>query len=274
MEGIFAALVLLIVGSTIGSVKIVNQGTEVLIERLGKYRTTLKPGVNFIVPFLDTVVWEETTREQVLDIPPQEAITRDNVSLKADAVVYWRILDLKKAYYAIDNVEKAVENLVLTMLRSEIGQMELEKAFAARKELNQSVLQELDEATEPWGVKVTRVEVRDILPARTVLESMEQERAAEIKKRAAILEAEGTAAYMRQLSEVLKSQPNGKEVFQFFLAQKYVDANYRLGESNNSKIVFMDPKAMSEAITDLLSSIPDSPNPNPDPNHNSNGHQK
>lgn len=270
MEGIFAAIVLLVIGYGIGSVKIVNQGTEALVERLGKYSTTLKPGINSIVPFLDTIVWEESTREQVLDIPPQEAITRDNVSLKADAVVYWRILDLKKAYYAIDNVEKAVENLVLTMLRSEIGQMELEKAFSARKELNQSILQELDEATEPWGVKVTRVEVRDILPAKTVLESMEQERAAEIKKRAAILEAEGTAEYMRMLSEVLKSQPNGKEAFQFLLAQKYVDANFKLSESNNSKIVFMDPKAMSEAITDLLNSIPDNPDVNPNPN----GHQK
>lgn len=254
MEAIFAAIALLTIGYLIASVKIINQGYEALVERLGKYITTLKPGVNFIVPFLDTIVWEETTRERVLDIPPQEAITKDNVSLKADAVVYWRILDLKRAYYAIDDVEEAIQNLVLTMLRSEIGQMELNETFSGRKEINQALLQELDEATEPWGVKVTRVEIRDIIPAPKVLESMQQEKAAEIKKHAAILEAEATLEYMKRLSEALRSQPNSKEVLQFLLAQRFVDANFRLGESPNSKILFMDPKAMTEALAELLNS--------------------
>lgn len=260
MEAIIAAVALSIIGYTIGSVKIINQGYEALVERLGKYSRTLKPGVNFIVPFLDIIAWEETTREQVLDIPPQEAITKDNVSLKADAVVYWRILDLKSAYYAIDDVERAIKNLVLTMLRSEIGQMELEQTFSTRKEINQGLLMELDEATEPWGVKVTRVEIRDILPAAKVLESMEQEKAAQIKKRAAMLEAEGTAEYMKLISKVLESQPNGKEVLQFLLAQKYVDANFKLGDSPNSKILFMNPKAMSEALGELMNSSSETDN--------------
>lgn len=252
MEAIIGLIGLLVIGGAITSVKIINQGYEALVERLGKYRRKLKPGINFTFPLLDTIVWEETTREQMLDIEPQEAITRDNVSLKVDAVIYWQILDLVKAYYAIDNVEKAIKNLVLTTLRSEIGQMELEETYSSRKKLNQALLQPLDEATEGWGVKVTRVEVRDIKPPATVLESMEQQRAAAIKKRASEIEAEGTAEYIKLISEALENHPNSKDALQFFLAQRYVDSNFKLGESPNSKILFIDPKSMSEALTDLI----------------------
>ncbi|MEW5859298.1 MAG: stomatin-like protein [Cyanobacteriota bacterium] len=256
---ILAPLALVIIGYTVGSVKIINEGNQALVERLGQYNRRLAPGLNFIVPFVDSIVVEETSREKFLNIDPQQAITKDNVSLKVDAVVYWQILDLEKAYYAVEDIEQAIENLVLTTLRSAIGQMELEQTYSSRTEINQTLLQQLDEATAAWGVKVTRVEVRDITPAKTVLESLELERAAESKKRASILEAEGTVKSIEILSQALQSQPLSREVLQFLVAQRYVDANQKLSASPNSKVVFMDPKALSEAMTDLMST-PEPPN--------------
>jgi regulator of protease activity HflC (stomatin/prohibitin superfamily) len=263
---IIIAILLIAVGYIIGSAKIVNQGYEALVERLGRFRKKLSPGVSFIVPFLDTIVWEETTREQILNVDPQDAITKDNVSLKANAVVYWRIFDMRRAYYAIDDLELAIKNLVITALRAELGEMKLEQTFSARKEINQLMLQSLDDVTESWGVKLTRVEVIDIKPAEAVLKSMEQERAAEIKKRAAKLEAESTGEYMKQISEILKTYPNSREVLQFLLAQKYVDANLKLGDSTNSKIIFMDPKTLNEAIRNLMEDLPEIPNHPPNGN--------
>lgn len=263
MQSILAALALLIIGYTVGSVKIINQGNEALVERLGRYHRKLMPGLNFIVPLLDTIVWEDTTREQVLDIDPQEAITKDNITLLVDAVMYWRILELQQTYYAVEDISKALINLVITSLRSEIGRMELEQTYASRSQINQILLQQLDEATATWGVKVTRIEVQNITLPETVRESLELERAAESKKRAAISEAEGkkraaiseaegTVQSIELISNVLKSQHNTQAVLQYLVAQKYVDANYRLGQSNNSKIIFMDPKALTEAMSELI----------------------
>ena len=190
----FGWLLALVLGGTslASSVKIVNQGNEALVERLGKYSgKKLEPGVNFLVPFLDRVVFQETIREKVLDIPPQQCITRDNVSITVDAVVYWCIVDMEKAYYKVENLRLAMQNLVLTQIRSEMGQLELDQTFTARSEINEILLRELDIATDPWGVKVTRVELRDIIPSQAVQESMELQMSAERRKRAAILTSEG-----------------------------------------------------------------------------------
>jgi regulator of protease activity HflC (stomatin/prohibitin superfamily) len=263
MEPIFsilAPLTLAIIGYTVGSVKIINEGNEALVERLGQYHRKLDPGLNFIIPFVEAIVVEETTREKVLEIKPQQAITKDNVSLKADAVVFWQILELDKAFYSVEDIEIAIENLVITTLRSAIGQMELEHTYSSRNAINQLLLQQLDQATVNWGVKVIRVEVREITPAQTVLESLELERAAESKKRAAILEAEGTVKAVELLSNALQSQAMSREVLQFLVAQRYVDASQQLSASPNSKIVFMDPKALTEAVSDLISKPPDAPN--------------
>jgi len=217
-------------------------------------------------------VLEETTREKVLAIDPQQAITKDNVSLKADAVVYWQIIELEKVFYSVEDIESAIENLVLTTLRSAIGQLELEQTYSSRTTINQTLLQQLDEATVNWGVKVTRVEVREITPAKTVLESLELERAAESKKRAAILEAEGTVRSVELLTKALQAQPLSREVLQYLVAQRYVDASQQLSASPNSKIVFMDPKALTEAITNIMpddggnssnGSVPNTPSNNP-----------
>lgn len=252
MESILAALALAIIGYTIGSVKIINQGNEALVERLGRYHRKLSPGLNFIVPFADSIVLEDTLREQVLDVEPQEAITKDNVCLKVDAVVYWRILQLERAFYAVEDVERAIKNLVLTTLRSALGQMNVEETYSSRAEINQKLLAQLDDATATWGVKVTRVEVQNISPPASLLDSMAQQRAAEIRKRASISEAEGTVESMRLIAQALQSQDNTSEVLKYLVAQRYVEANQKLSESPNSKIIFMDPKALSESVAELM----------------------
>jgi regulator of protease activity HflC (stomatin/prohibitin superfamily) len=186
-------LVLVILGGSalFGSVKIVNEKNEYLVERLGSYNKKLSPGLNFVVPFLDKVVYKDTIRDKILDVPPQSCITKDNVAISVDAVVYWRIVDMEKAYYKIENLQLGMENLVLTQIRSEIGKLELDETFVARTEINNILLRELDTATDPWGVKVLRVELKDITPSTAVQQSMEQQMTAERKKRAIILNSEG-----------------------------------------------------------------------------------
>jgi regulator of protease activity HflC (stomatin/prohibitin superfamily) len=184
-------IALVIGGGALSSVKIVQQGDEILVERLGSYDRKLSPGLSFMVPVLDRAAFQETIREKVLDIPPQNCITRDNVSITVDAVVYWRIVDMEKAYYKVQNLQSAMVNLVLTQIRAEMGQLELDETFTARSQINEILLQELDTATDPWGVKVTRVELRDLIPSKAVQESMELQMSAERRKRASILTSEG-----------------------------------------------------------------------------------
>ncbi|MBD1918624.1 MULTISPECIES: SPFH domain-containing protein [Cyanophyceae] len=263
MPSIIGILALIIIGYTVGSVRIINQGTEALVERLGRYNRKLKPGLNFIVPVLDYIVLRDSVREQILDVAKQGAITRDNVSLEVDAVVYWRILELELTFYAIENVEQAIQELVTTTLRSEIGKMEFEKTFSSRDELNRALLSQLDEATEPWGVKVTRVEVQEIIPPEEVRRSMQLQQAAELRSRAMVLEAQGeqeaaikraeaTVRSIQMLSQALQNQGDTSEILNYLLAQRYVEANQRLGESENSKVVFMDPKMLTEGIVELM----------------------
>jgi regulator of protease activity HflC (stomatin/prohibitin superfamily) len=174
-----------------GSVRIINQGNEALVERLGSYNRKLSPGLNFTMPFVERIAYQGSVREQVIDIPPQQCITRDNVSITADAVVYWRIVDIEKAFYKVQDLRMAMVNIVLTQIRAELGNLELDQTFTARNEINEILLRDLDLATDPWGVKVTRVELRDIVPSKAVQESMELQMSAERKKRAVILTSEG-----------------------------------------------------------------------------------
>lgn len=219
MEGLFLLISLALGGSALaGSVKIINQGDEALVERLGSYNTKLEPGLNFIVPFFDRVAYRETIREKVIDIPPQKCITRDNVAIEVDAVVYWRIVDMEKAYYKVESLQAAMVNLVLTQVRAEMGQLELDQTFTARSEVNEILLRDLDIATDPWGVKVTRVELRDIIPSKAVQDSMELQMSAERKKRAAILTSEGeresavNSSRGRAEAKVLEAEANQKAV--------------------------------------------------------------
>ena len=173
------------------SVTVVRQGDVSIVERFGKFHTRLEPGLHLLIPFVDQIRVTLTNREQVLDIPPQKCITLDNAPLAADAVVYWRIVDAQRAIYAVENLSLAIQNLVLTQLRAEIGKLTLDMTFSAREKINQVLLDELDVATEPWGVKITRVEVRDIVPNTEILRAMEMQMAAERTKRASIIKSEG-----------------------------------------------------------------------------------
>ncbi|HEY9649399.1 MAG TPA: SPFH domain-containing protein [Coleofasciculaceae cyanobacterium] len=260
---ILAPIILVVVGYTVGSTKIVNQGNVALVERLGKYNKTLKPGLNHIIPFVDRIAVEETTREQVLDTQPQLAITKDSIPVEVDAVVFWKIKDLEKAYYNVEDVEQAIEDLVKTTMRSMIGHLELDQTYSSREDISRNLLQQLAEATADWGVDVLRVEVQEITPPKEILDSLAKARAAESEKQAEIFraegekqasisEAEGTVRSLEIISQALQSKPNSREVLQFLIAQRYVEANQKLGESPNSKVVFLDPRALSEALTDLM----------------------
>jgi len=269
------ALVLTAVGATVGSVKRINEGEEALVERLGRYHRTLKPGLNFgVLPIVDELVARANTREQTLDIPPTPVITRDSVSLDINAVIFWRIMDLYSAYYEIDDVKVALQNLVVTILRSKIGELDLQKTYSSREEINRALLESLDEATEPWGVKVTRVEIQDIKLPEEMRRALEKERAAQSEKRAAISLAEGerdaaiaaaegarqaaiknaeaVAESVRRIAEAMPSQANPQEILRYLVMQRYVEANLQLGESNNSKVIFMNPRDLTQSIAEFI----------------------
>ncbi|MCX5932631.1 MAG: SPFH/Band 7/PHB domain protein [Cyanobacteria bacterium] len=192
MEGLFSipALVLLAVLGASG-VKVTSGGRSLLVERLGRYDRELQPGLSFVLPGLERVVSNQSLKERVLDIPPQKCITRDNVSITVDAVVYWQLLEHAKAHYSVDDLQAAMVNLVLTQIRAEMGKLDLDQTFTTRQDVNETLLRELDQATDPWGVKVTRVELRDIMPSQGVQQAMEQQMTAEREKRAAVLRSEG-----------------------------------------------------------------------------------
>ncbi|MFM7648112.1 MAG: SPFH domain-containing protein [Cyanobium sp.] len=245
----------------LNSVKITSGGQSRLVERLGKYDRQLQPGLSFVLPVVEKVVSHESLKERVLDIPPQQCITRDNVAIEVDAVVYWQLLEHARAYYAVDNLQAAMVNLVLTQIRAEMGKLDLDQTFTTRNEVNEVLLKELDQATDPWGVKVTRVELRDIHPSPGVQQAMEQQMTAEREKRAAILRSEGEKesqlnaargraealvldARAKQEALVLEAQAQAQQ--QTLLAQARADAAIRLAEAMQA-----NPEA-SEAIRLLL----------------------
>jgi regulator of protease activity HflC (stomatin/prohibitin superfamily) len=191
MEGLFIPVLIALGALGISGVKVTSSSRSMLVERLGKYNRQLSPGLSLVIPGLERVVSHESLKERVLDIPPQQCITRDNVSIEVDAVVYWQLLEHPRAYYAVDNLQAAMVNLVLTQIRAEMGKLDLDETFTTRSEVNDVLLQELDQATDPWGVKVTRVELRDIKPSNGVQQAMEQQMTAEREKRAAVLRSEG-----------------------------------------------------------------------------------
>lgn len=173
------------------SIKFVPQNRAFVVERFGKYNKTMEAGLNFLIPFIDKISYDRSLKEQAVDVPSQAAITRDNISLIVDGVLYLKVLDPFKASYGVDNYAYAVTQLAQTTMRSEIGKIELDKTFKEREVLNINIVAAINEAAEPWGVQVLRYEIKDIEPPRTVLEAMERQMKAEREKRAVILESEG-----------------------------------------------------------------------------------
>ena len=172
-------------------IRIVPEQEAYVIERFGKYQTTLGSGLHLIIPFIQQVAYKHILKEEVLDVDPQVCITSDNVQVTVDGLLYLRVMDPEKASYGIDNYRYATAQLAKTTMRSEIGKLELDRTFSERDEINDAIVKALDEASDPWGIKVTRYEIKDISPTETIEKAMEQQMRAEREKRAGILASEG-----------------------------------------------------------------------------------
>lgn len=244
----FAVLAAVIIFAKL-SIKFVPQNRAYVIERFGKYNKTIEAGINFIVPFMDRVAHDRSLKEQAVDVPSQGAITKDNISLTVDGVLYFRVLDPYKASYGVEDYSFAVTQLAQTTMRSEIGKIELDKTFEERDQLNVNIVHSINQAAEPWGVQVLRYEIKDIVPPQSVMSSMEAQMRAEREKRAKILESEGDrqaeinraegekrsqvlAAEGDKAEQILKAEGEAEAIMR--VAEAQADALRKVGEAANT----------------------------------------
>ena len=261
----------------IKTVRMVPQGYEWTVERFGKYTHTMSPGLHFLMPVIQSVGRKVNMMEQVLDVPSQDVITRDNAVVKVDGVIFFQVLDAAKAAYEVSNLEQATIALVMTNIRTSIGSLDLDESLSKRDEINAKLLSVVDVATHPWGIKVNRIELKDIQPPRDLVDSMARQMKAEREKRANILEAEGqrAAEILRaegdKQSAILEAEGKREAAFRdaearerlaeaeanatrmvsdaiskgnvqainYFVAQKYIEAFKALAEAPNQKFVMM-----------------------------------
>ncbi|GGD19100.1 SPFH/Band 7/PHB domain protein [Pyruvatibacter mobilis] len=290
---LFFGLVLLVLAAVLvyNSVKIVPQGFEYTVERFGRYTRTLTPGLWLLVPVMDRVGLKMNMMEQVIDIPSQDIITRDNAQVTADAVAFIQVMDAASAAYEVANLDRAISNLALTNVRTVLGSMDLDEILSNRDAINERLLRVIDLATNPWGVKVTRVEIKDLTPPHDITEAMAKQMKAEREKRAEILAAEGdkSAAILRaegeKQSAILEAEGRREAAFRdaearereaeaeakatemvseaiakgdvqavnYFVAQSYVEAFGKLAEAKHQKTVIIP--AETAGLVGLLSGI-------------------
>ena len=286
-SGSILVLVILVFGIVVllSTIKIVPQGYNYTVENFGRYTRTLHPGLSILIPFIERVGRKVNMMEQVLDVPTQEVITRDNASVAADGVAFYQILDAKAAAYEVSGLENAILNLVMTNLRSVMGSMDLDDLLSNRDTISEKILRVVDQASHSWGIKITRIEIKDISPPADLVEAMASQMKAERLKRAQILEAEGarSAAILtaegHKQAEILRAEGERQAAFleaeareraaqaeaeatrvvsqaiaagnvqavNYFVAQKYVEALGQLASANNSKVVLM-PLEASQVI--------------------------
>ncbi|HTS94740.1 MAG TPA: SPFH domain-containing protein, partial [Stellaceae bacterium] len=273
VAGAFAFLGIVVVAL---SVRTVPQGYTYVVERLGRYYKTLSPGLNLIVPIIDSVRARVSMRETVLDIPEQSVITRDNAAVSADGVLFYQVLDPVKATYEVVSLPQAIQTLAMTTLRNVMGSMELDEILSKRETINAHLLQALDEATASWGVRAARIEIRDIRPPDDIVQAMGRQLKAERDKRAQILEADANKESQIRIAqgklEAAKLQAEARErlaqaeatatrlvseavasgsvqAINYFLGQKYVEALQSFAASPNQKILILPTEFASLAGT-------------------------
>ena len=275
---LFVAIVVLF-----STIKIVPQGYNYTVENFGRYTRTLSPGLNIIVPFIERIGRKLNMMEQVLDVPTQEVITRDNASVAADGVAFYQILDAAAAAYEVSGLQNAILNLVMTNLRSVMGSMDLDDLLSNRDTISERILRVVDQAASTWGIKITRIEIKDINPPRNLVDSMARQMMAEREKRAEILEAEGSrnAAILRaegeKQSQILQAEGKREAAYReaearerlaeaeatatrlvseaiaagdvqainYFVAQKYTEALSKLASAPNQRVILMPLDAAS-----------------------------